>query len=146
MKKSLNCIFTFLVIVFFTACATKYQPLSYTGGYSETRISEDTFNVYFKGNGRVTFERSNDFTLLRSAELAIMNGYNYFEVVNSNNRTALYLNADISNSGDVNLTSIGKPRTHYLVKFYKNKPLNIINLYEAKFIINSIKTKYDLKD
>jgi len=50
-------------------CATSYQKTSFTGGYSETQLDENVFNVSFKGNGYTSRERVADFTLLRSAEL-----------------------------------------------------------------------------
>jgi hypothetical protein len=45
---------TFGVVVLATSiagCATPYQAKSFSGGYTDTRISKDTVLVSFKGNG-----------------------------------------------------------------------------------------------
>ena len=74
MKKLLTIL---LVAIIMQGCATTYQSNGYTGGYSETQLDENVFKVSFRGNGFTRKDRTEDFTLLRSAELAIKNGYNY---------------------------------------------------------------------
>ena len=58
-----------------SGCATAYQPKGFTGGFSETQLDESVFQVSFRGNAYTSSERAADFTLLRSAELTIENGY-----------------------------------------------------------------------
>jgi hypothetical protein len=57
------------------ACATPYQSRGLAGGFSETQLSENMFQVYFRGNGYTREERVDDFALLRSAELAEEHGF-----------------------------------------------------------------------
>jgi len=64
-------------------CAKAYQPKGLSGGFSETQVGENSFNVYFRGNGQTHEERAEDFTLLRSAEVALAHGYQYFIIVDS---------------------------------------------------------------
>ena len=71
---------TFLV----QGCATGYQKNGMSGGYTETRLGENIFMVTFRGNGFTSSEKASDFALLRSAELALENGYSYFEIVDAN--------------------------------------------------------------
>lgn len=63
------------------SCATTYQPKSFTGGFSTTQLDVNVFQVSFRGNGYTRQERANDFALLRSAEVALENGYEYFAIV-----------------------------------------------------------------
>ena len=61
------------LVLFFTACATQYQPVSSSSnwiqrGYSETQLSGDTYDVYFKVASSEE-GRARDFALLRSAEI-----------------------------------------------------------------------------
>lgn len=62
-------------------CATAYQPSGFTGGFDETRLSDTMFEVRFLGNGYTTSARSSQFVLRRCAELALENGYRYFELI-----------------------------------------------------------------
>lgn len=64
-------------------CATSYQPKSLTGGFSETRLAENVYQVSFRGNAYTDMEKAADFTLLRSAEIALNSGYRYFAVVDA---------------------------------------------------------------
>ena len=40
-----------LVVAFTGGCATSYQSKGFTGGFSETQVSANSFQVYFQGNG-----------------------------------------------------------------------------------------------
>ena len=68
-----------------SACATPYQKTGLGGGFSETQLSENIFQVNFKGNSYTSTQRAADFALLRSAELTLKNGYKYFVLSDSNN-------------------------------------------------------------
>lgn len=78
----------FLILsILLAGCATTYQRSSFSGGYSETRLGDNIFQVFFKGNGYTGRERAVDFCLLRSAEVAIENGFRYFVIVDSEKHT-----------------------------------------------------------
>jgi len=63
------------------ACATSYKPQGLSGGFSETQLDRNVFRVSFRGNGYTRPERAEDFALLRSAELALRNGFTHFIIV-----------------------------------------------------------------
>lgn len=62
-------------------CATGYQKEGFGGGFSTTQLNENTFTVIFKGNEYTARDKANDFALLRSAEVALENGFTYFQIV-----------------------------------------------------------------
>jgi len=151
----------------FLGCSTMYQPNSFTGGYSETRLSENVFNVVFKGNRYTGWERASDFTLLRSAELTLNNDYKYFVIASSEKHadysaytTAKTYNTTfqastygnqtygsantISNGGDTHISS--RPSTNNTIVCFKEKPNTNDVIYDAQFIIKSIKTKYKIEE
>jgi hypothetical protein len=53
---------------------------SRSGGYSDTRIGQDTVLVSFKGNGYTSKERVQLYLLYRCAEVIRQYGYDYFVV------------------------------------------------------------------
>lgn len=75
------------VLAGLSGCATAYQPQGATGGYSSSQLDENVFQVAFKGNGYTDRGIANDFALLRSAELALENGYKHFVIVDGQQYT-----------------------------------------------------------
>lgn len=71
------------------ACATTYKSRGLSGGFSETRLSETTFEVRFQGNGYTSRERVNQLLLRRCAELTLEAGRRYFEIVGSDQESQL---------------------------------------------------------
>ena len=72
-----------VILLFLLAgCATGYHPLSIDGGYTDSQYSPNTFRVIFRGNGYTSMERAQDLALLRCSELALTNGFHYFQVIN----------------------------------------------------------------
>jgi len=156
MKKLI--ILCILVCTLF-GCATGYQSSGFGGGYSETQLNQDMFNVRFRGNGYTSEERASDFCLLRCAELCKTNGYNYFIIIDSKSSatTATYTTPTYTKT-NVNVYSksaksssvtyggetyeISKPRTENTIICTKEKPEGIN--YNAEFLIKSIKEKYNI--
>lgn len=67
------------------ATATPYQqanaPGSNSYGFSEQRIESDRFRVSFSGNSLTDRETVEAYLLYRAAELTLMEGYDYFRLV-----------------------------------------------------------------
>lgn len=85
-------IYLLFLTMLFSWCATGYHPARFSGGYSDMRLQDDIFKVNFRGNGYTGKGRASDFALLRSAELALENGYKYFAILgeSSDVRTSTY--------------------------------------------------------
>lgn len=155
-----------LFVLLLSGCATPYKAHGLMGGFSETRVSENTFQVSFRGNALASRERVVDFTLLRSAELTLQNGYRYFAILNSNNYTrygsyttpktySTTGNVQMyGNTGYLNTTTTAyggqtflysRPSTMNTIQCFRKKPRIRGIVYDANFIVKSIKTKYKIK-
>lgn len=77
--------FLIFLTLFTWSCATAYQPNSFSGGYSSTKLGESIFKIHFNGNGYSNSERIEDFALFRSAEIALENDFKYFIIIDKNN-------------------------------------------------------------
>lgn len=64
--------------------ATLYQPMTLDGGYAQTRLGADMFNVVFQGNAHTSWRTAENYALYRSAELSVESGFDYFVVVGGN--------------------------------------------------------------
>ena len=62
--------------------ATSYEAGEFRG-YSETRLSEDSYQVRFQGNSHTSYNRVSQFVLRRCAELTLENGKRYFATVST---------------------------------------------------------------
>jgi hypothetical protein len=155
-----------VVALLIQGCATTYQSSGFSGGYSETQLDENVFNVSFRGNGYTGRERVADFTLLRSAELTLEHGYNYFAVIDANSYTSnstyttpttsyttgsaygtgnyAYGSATTTTTGGQTY-NISKPSSSNTIVCFKEKPANVFT-YNANFIYKNIRQKYDIKD
>lgn len=66
-------------------CATPYQSdgMFRDGGFSETQLSPNVWRVSFAGNEFSQPERAVDLALLRSADLAMQNGFTHFALADA---------------------------------------------------------------
>lgn len=149
-----------------SGCATPYQKNGLTGGYSDVQLGENIFQVSFRGNGKTSFERANDFILLRSAEVAIENGFEYFVIADSlrsskdytrttptRSRTtgSVYDTGSYSHVSATTRTSggrtytVSKPRLTNKIVCYKDKPEVEGLVFKATFVKDSLRQKYNLK-
>jgi len=77
------------IVVLTAACttATPYQPYvpegagGVHGGYSDQRLQPDRFVVRFHGNDLTSRDRVEGYLLYRSAELTVLNGYDWFAII-----------------------------------------------------------------
>ena len=70
-----------LIVLAALGCATAYQPLSTTGGYTEIQTEKQGWIVNFYGNGFTEQPRAQDFALLRGCELILAAGCTHYRVV-----------------------------------------------------------------
>ena len=146
-------------------CATGYHRDGFTGGYSETQLGEDIFQVSFRGNGYTRSERAADFNLLRCAELALENGFRYFAVVETEKKSQVssYTTPSTSRTtaraygsgnytyGTATTTTSGgqtylitKPSATNMIVCYMEKPQVDGLVFDAEFVRTSIRGKYGI--
>jgi hypothetical protein len=115
LRNVVTIVFYFAIMVMINGCATFYQPMKYTGGYSdrigdyeqflkktrENVIAEVGHEVLYEvraaGNGLATEERMQAILLGRCGELALQNGCKYFYILQSNTKVST-TNSTSSNS------------------------------------------------
>jgi hypothetical protein len=65
-----------------SACATGYQKEGvFSNGYSDYRLSDDTFVVTFRANEHTPPEIVMQYALKRASKLALKNGFNHFAIL-----------------------------------------------------------------
>ena len=109
MRRRTKVLFLILLpLLALAGCATGYQKEGvFTNGYSDYRLSPDTFVVTYRANEHTAPEKALHFALKRASELARKGGFSHFEIVDQ----------------------MGAPHLHYpsirlTIKCFDHKPLD----------------------
>jgi hypothetical protein len=142
-----------LCALFSNSCSTPYQPSDFLGGFTELQLSSDSYQVSFGGNAYTSTQRAIDFTLLRCAELALENGYQYFVVIDADNRTNERTSTNLVFTGRrgedgraeraERTSTTSKPSTTNTIRLLNQKPTDGFS-YDAAITAASIRGKYGL--
>jgi hypothetical protein len=143
-----------------TAVGTPYAPANRQGyGYFATKIEGDRYRVSFAGDGATPAAVVEDYALLRAAELAVENGYDWFRIVgrtlDEDEKGGVGLGAGVGGGGrNVGVGVGGNLGTVGARKFYTSK-LEILcgkgakpdasagggEIYDARSIIDTIRAR-----
>lgn len=86
-SRALRLLIASIVLAALAACSTptRYEPAVKKGesGFTEARIEQNRYRITFRGGSGAPAARVKDLALLRAADLAVSNNYDWFEVVNS---------------------------------------------------------------
>ena len=137
-------IFT-LFILLLAACAKPLQPDNYETHISSSRLGTDSFIVSY--SGQVTDGQVVDLALLRSAELSLQNGFNYFIIVETDNSAAIYAAAESDGVTEFTLHNglrlqHSDPGTTNTIVCFKRRPPGFA--YVALLVKASLRAKYGL--
>ncbi|MCY4362884.1 MAG: hypothetical protein OXE42_11985 [Gammaproteobacteria bacterium] len=134
----------YLVILLLAGCATSYQPKGLTGGFSEIQIAEGTYQITFEGNAYTDKRKTIDFTLLRSAEITLENGYRYFVITDSGaERDYRQRDRVLHASGAVSFI-VKKPSASNTIICFREDVKSEPDFYDAKYVAESIRKKYGI--
>jgi hypothetical protein len=149
-----------------TACTTSptlYAPQTAPrgAGYSEYRLENGRYRVTFQGNPGASANQVSDYVLLRSAELALRDGYDWFRVADrmtqqsgSNSGSSLSIGGgtgsyDYGRHGSGSSVGVGVGTTFNLgpkpavtssmeVVFGRGQPPRDADVYDARAIVRTI--------
>ena len=106
----------FLPLLAIAGCATVYQKEGiFSNGYSDFRLSQDTFVVTFRANEHTAPEAVMQYALQRASELVLKKGFSHFEI------------ADQQRGGSPerkDLPSLHYPSLRLTIKCYDQKPMD----------------------
>ena len=137
-------ILIFLLISVLSACATPPQPGNYHERISSTRLETDRFIVSYSRAS--ADEQIIDLALLRSAEITLQNGFNYFIVINTDASSTMTTDTDSAATEFTSHNGLqlqhANPGTTNTIVCFKNKPAGFA--YVALFVKASLRAKYGL--
>jgi len=107
-------------------CATEYQPHNSEGGYSEAPIEPGVWRVKFASTPYTLQQQIQDFSLLRSAELTLQQGYSHFTLAAPDGKAS------------------AQPGPDVVVRMFKQRPPNGANQYDARAVCDRLGTRYEV--
>jgi hypothetical protein len=116
MQGVMRCYFVCLLFLSLAGCSTSYKPNGLTGGYSDMRLSNNTYKVSFRGNGFTSQDKVQNLLLRRCAELTKQNKYRYFVILTGreNHSDSQYTTpASVDTYGYGNVNSYGYAGANY---------------------------------
>ena len=143
-----------LLFLLLSACARPLQPDNYSERISSTQLDNNTFQVSYSGRASSADEKTTDLALLRSAEVALDNGFNYFVIVNVGESDSSTMKVGDQDENDLEKTSYeptlyrGKRYVHSdpgadnTIVCFKEKPDGFA--YVALFVRATLRSKYQL--
>ncbi len=130
MKKTASYFFTLAICISFSNCVINHGHKSGSSAYSETNLGDGSFSVRFQGKKNTSADKASDFCMLRCAQLARENNYDYFKLVQS--------------PGDSMVNAASRSQSTKTVKFLKEKPEGD-NVYETTTVLETLSAKYHIK-
>jgi hypothetical protein len=155
----------FILAALLFGCATPYGSSGLLGGYSDTALAPDVYRISFQGNGYTSQERTQDFAVLRAADLTLSHGYRYFAIINQTEggrsgvmnmpgQAYTYVNAQQYGNvvyGSAHTTYIPGatipfffPNSGLMIRCFRERPDGIFAL-DAAFVSKSLREKYRIQ-
>ena len=136
--KRVNATIAMFLSVLLVSCANSYRPLGDSGGYWDEQIepTANRFTIGYDGNKWHSDpvnrkEKIMDLTLLRSAEVALENGFKYFIISDSKaytEKTSLLQGSLPSNTTSSRLKRINTSETYQIKTIFST--VNYVDLAE----------------
>ena len=140
------------ISAFAVGCATRYQKEdAIHGGYTDTRITNDTVLVTFRGNVFTSTEKTRDLLLYRCAEVTVADGFDYFVINPEDPKSARESANAASTPHGTSKYAVGlvqpngppaiaqKPRVEALIRMFKGKmPANDPTAIDAQEVIRNL--------
>lgn len=153
--------FCVFVAISLSACATSYGPKSFwnDGGFTETELQPNVFQVTFAGNEMTAPERTNDLAMLRAADLCLGRSLPY--MVLRGGSTSSAPSAYIPGSSYTTATATGYGNTAYGSAYTTTTPGMMMyspstgliasciaekspEAWDAAFLSGSVRSKYGI--
>jgi len=136
---------TLIALSLLISCATPYQSKGLRGGLTDIQLDVNVFQVHFIGNGYTDRSRAIDFVLLRSAELTLEHGYNYFAIIKEGDlsKHVATITPELPNSTTSFTFSISRPSASNTIVCFYDRPENTF-VYNADMVYTNIRETYGI--
>jgi hypothetical protein len=147
---------------FLAGCASAPNPSDARYGFTESAVSADTFRISFRPGKSSTRQQTEDFAMLKAADICLAHHFPCFAVVDETSTTNFYTYISPAHyysqgtlygdgflpNGMMNYTAeqtetTARPRTTLTVRGFSSKPANPPT-FDAASLEATVKSKYHL--
>jgi len=121
-------------------CATGYHRAGFTGGYKDSKITSDTFQVSFQGNAWISAQKARNYLLYRCAEVTLENGFDYFRILDDKDVSSVQVMGSYG-SGVISASTLDKPGYNVMIKCGKGPKPDKDNAFDAREVQQNIRVK-----
>jgi hypothetical protein len=116
---------------------TPYQHVSnYMGGYSEVKLSADTYRISVQANGYTSETRAYNIALLRASDLTLANGFDRFEIVGGRGIRERYRGRQAG-------ASLHKPSGEIEIRMVAKNDPNYADALDAQLIATQLRPRLE---
>ena len=158
-QSGMKLFYLLLLLALLAGCAKPLQPENYTTRIASVQLNQNTFQISYRPADDSDLETAIDLSLLRSAEVALKYGFNYFVIVNPGDvipvddpsrpvKTVFQGENHESTDGAEIMTHLVRsaarpePGTSNTIVCFEKKPPGFA--YVALFVKASVRSKYGL--
>ena len=149
-----------LMVATLSACATPYGKYGLLGGFTDSRLDENTFSISVDTNGLTSQQTTSMHAFYRAAEITVENGFDYFAIVSdANNPTSMAMTMPGGSTSNTTINTYGStaygrttttyapttvvpvvyPNSTLIIKSFKGaKPEGAANAYDARSVMKYI--------
>lgn len=124
-------ILIYINLFILVSCATPYQKQGFRGGYSESQVNRDLYEVVFDGNGYTKQSTVYEYLKRRCAEITLEKGYSHYVILSGKDETSGYIQTI---NGET--SSVEKPSNRVLIKLLKDPSPDVI-AYDANMVLGN---------
>lgn len=132
-------VFTLLTVLVASGCATSYKSEGLGGGYTDMNLGGGRYRIDVSGNSFTSPKKVQNIAMVRAADLTIINGYQYFIIMDTKKNTKTDYNITPSYySSSPQLHSYSSHSTSMTIKLVSDNEAKEIQAIKAKDIIASL--------
>jgi hypothetical protein len=130
-KKVTTRVATFAVLASLVAC-TSYQPEGFTGGFTETPLAKNAYQISSGGNAFTSAGKVRNIALVRAAELTLEKGFVSFIILDQDDEVTT---STLSSPGTFNATTNYNGNSAYTSGTYSGPQSSQINKAQTTMVV-----------
>lgn len=149
-----------VMVAILSGCATPYGKYGILGGYTDSRIDENTFSISADTNGFTNQQTTSMHAFYRAAELTLENGFDFFVIASgANNSTSMAMAMPGTSTSNTTINAYGAtayatttttyapttlvplvfPNSTLIIKSFKGaRPEGATNTYDARAVMKYV--------
>ena len=121
-------------------CMAVYQAEGTRGqGYSDARLTDDTYQVFYTGDQFTRPDTREVFLLYRCAQLTTQQGYEHFVILQANTESRENVDSPRRTMSSSTVNGQNRSRSYALIKMFNGSQANVPVSFNAKQVMTHLR-------